>query len=59
MKLFDRISNSIGENLDEKTSKDENKKAIEFLVKQVIRNKKKIQEVVVPSFQNYLNNEIK
>mgnify|MGYP001148903367 CR=1 FL=1 len=59
MNLFDRISDSIFENLDEKRSNTKNKKTIEFLVSQVIRNKNKIESDVVPSFQNFLNNEIK
>lgn len=59
MKLFDRISDSIFENLDEKSSNSKNKKTIEFLVSQVIRKKNKIESDVVPSFRNFLNNEIK
>lgn len=59
MKLFDRISDSIFENLDEKGSNLKNKKTIEFLVSQVIRHKNKIESDVVPSFRNFLNNEIK
>lgn len=59
MKLFDRISDSIFENLDEKRSNLKNKKTIEFLVSQVIRHKNKIESDVVPSFRNFLNNEIK
>ena len=59
MKLFDRISESILENLEENKSDPKNKKTIEFLVTQVIRNKNKIESDVVPSFQNFLNNEIK
>jgi hypothetical protein len=59
MKLFDRISDSIFENLNEEKSNPQNKKAIEFLVSQIIRNKNKIESDVVPSFQNFLNNEIK
>lgn len=59
MKLFDRISDSIFENLDETRSNLKNKKTIEFLVSQVIRHKNKIESDVVPSFRNFLNNEIK
>lgn len=59
MKLYDNIRDSIFDNLDEDKSTLQNKKAIEFLVRQVIRNKNKIEAEVVPSFQYYLNNSLK
>ena len=59
MKLFDKISDSIFENLTDKKSTPLNKKSIDFLVRQIIRNKNKIESDVVPSFQNFLNNEVK